>query len=203
MGRAGFLAGLTLASVLMGAGAAEAQSRTPSQEQGEMAQGLLSRTEYYCLGAPDAEQTLTRARADGFVSPPASLEAAMAQSGGTSARALWKVAEGELWVLMVGTIQRPEGLVDICAIAAHPSVDDMPTRTAAMLGVGAAQALTQQQSGFVFEQRPDGTRQGIPIGEAMKQLRGRKAHSLRLVAIQEAPILPGSKMTAVMVARLR
>jgi hypothetical protein len=202
MGRAGFLAGLMLASVLMGAGAAEAQSRTPSQEQGEMAQGLLSRTEYYCLGAPDAEQTLARARADGFVSPPASLEASMAQSGGASARALWKVAERELWVLMVGTIQRPEGLVDICAIAAHPSVDDMPTRTAAMLGV-RAQALTQQQSGFVFEQRPDGTRQGMTMGEAMKQLRGSKAHSLRLVAIQEVPILPGAKMTAVMVARLR
>lgn len=203
MVRAGVLAGLMLASVLMGAGAAEAQSRTPSQEQDEMAQGLLSQMEYYCLGAPDAEQSLARARADGFVSPPASLAAAMAQSGATGARGLWKVAEAELWVLMVGTIQRPEGLTDICAVAAHPSVDDMPARTGAMLGVGAAQALSQQQSGFVFEQRPDGTRQGIAVGEAMKQLRGRKARSLRLVAIQEAPILPGAKMTAVMVARLR
>ena len=55
----------------------------------------------------------------------------------------------------------------------------------------------------VFEQRPDGTRQGMAVGEAMKELRGRKARSLRLVAIQEAPILPGAKMTAVMVARMR
>ncbi|MDF2901574.1 MAG: hypothetical protein K0Q62_1633 [Phenylobacterium sp.] len=37
----------------------------------------------------------------------------------------------------------------------------------------------------------------------MKEPRGRKARSLRLVAIQEAPILPGAKMTAVMVARMR
>lgn len=72
-----------------------------------------------------------------------------------------------------------------------------------MLDVGAAQALSQQQSGFVFEQRPDGTRQGMAVGEAMKQLRGRKARNLRLVAIQEAPILPAAKMTAVMAARLR
>lgn len=203
MVRAGVLAGLVFASVFMGASAAQAQSRTPSQDQDEIAQGLLSRTEHYCLGAPDAEQTLARARADGFVSPPASLAAAMVQSGATGGRGLWKVADGELWVLMVGTIQRPEGLADICVIAAHPSVHDMPARTEAMLGVGAAQTLSPQLSGFVFEQRPDGTRQGMAVGEAMKQLRGRKARSLRLVAIQEAPILPGAKMTAVMVARMR
>lgn len=203
MVRAGVFAGLMLASVLMGAGTAEAQSRTPSQEQDEMAQGLLSRTEHYCLGTPDAEQTLARARADGFVSPPASLAAAMAQPGALGGRGLWKIADAELWVLMVGAIQRPEGLADICVVAAHPSVHDMPTRTEAMLGVGAAQALSQQLSGFVFEQRPDGTRQGIAVGEAMKQLRGRNARSLRLVTIQEAPILPGAKMTAVMVTRLR
>lgn len=202
MVRAGVLAGLMLASVLMGAGAAEAQSRTPSQEQDEMAQGLLSRTEHYCLGAPDPEQTLARARADGFVSPPASL-AAMAQAGATDSRVLWKIADAELWVLMVGAIQRPEGLADICVVAAHPSVDDMSARTEAMLDVGVAQALSQQLSGFVFEQRPDGTRHGMAVGEAMKQLRGRKARSLRLVAIQEAPIMPGAKMTAMVVARLR
>ena len=201
MVRAGVLAGLMLASLWMGS--AQAQSRTPSQEQDEMAQGLLSRTERYCLGAPDAEQTLARARAEGFVSPPASLAAAMAQAGATDVRGLWKVADAELWLLMVGTIQRPEGLADICAIAAHPSVQDMPARTEAMLGVGAAQALNQQLRGFVFEQRPDGTRQGMAVGEAMKQLSGRKARSLRLVTIHEAPILPGGNMTAVMVARLR
>lgn len=104
---------------------------------------------------------------------------------------------------MVGAIQRPEGLADICVVAAHPSVDDMSARTEAMLDVGTAQALSQQRSGFFFEQRPDGTRHGMAVGEAIKQLRGRKARSLRLVAIQEASIMPGAKMTALMVAHLR
>lgn len=200
---AGVLAGLMLASVLMGAGKAEAQSRTPGQEQDEMAQGLLSRAEGYCLGAPDAEQTLARARVEGFVSPPAKLAAVVAQSGAKDVQVLWKVADAELWMLMVGAIKRPEGVADICVVAAHPSVDDMPARTEAMLGVGGAQALSPQFSGFIFEQRPDGARQGMAANEAMKQLGGRKAPSLRLVMIQEAPFFPGAKMTAVMAARLR
>jgi hypothetical protein len=202
MGRASAFAAMFTA-LLMAADVAQAQSRTPSQEQDEMAQGLLSRAERYCLSAADAEQSLGRARAEGFVSPPAALAAMMAQPGATDMRVLWKIAEAELWALAVGTIQRPEGAAEVCIVAAHPSVDDMLARTEAALGVGAPQTLAPQVSGFIFEQQPDGTRQAMAAGEAMKQLRGRKARSLRLVTVPDAAIAPGAKMTAVAVTRLR
>lgn len=160
MVRAGFAA-LALACVVMGAGAAQAQSRTPSQEQDAMAEGLMSRMQAYCLGGATPAQSMAAARAEGFVSPPVAVSSMMAQSGVGDAQVLWKMADAEIWVLMTGSMTMPQGAAEMCMVAGHPSVDDFNAGLEAALGVGPAQPVGSGMNGFIFEQRPDGTRQGL------------------------------------------
>ena len=113
-----------------------------------------------CLQSDTIADATARARAAGFVTPPAELRERI--KGFQNADMLWRADEGEVMLFMAMTLAQgkanPAGFSmngDACAVGAMPSQRDLAAKIEQLLNVGAAQPFGKN-SGYIFEKTANG-----------------------------------------------
>jgi hypothetical protein len=140
--------------------------------------------EQVCIQNDDANSATAKARALGFSYPPAALMSSMLQPFGPDAKAVWKVSDSQIVLVLIGVapFSDPGLAADTCAIGATPPDATTITKLGDLLGVGAP---VKQDTGAVFLfRKTDGKRTQLDLS-AVNPEAIRKGLRPTMVAVSE------------------